>query len=322
MNVRVAVVGVGNFGALHARTLAALPGAELVALVDGDLMRAGALAEELRVPRVFASLAKLIEDGGVEAVVIATRADTHIPLALEAIKAGLSVLVEKPFANSAEEIRHFLAEIGEPSSAVMVNHLCLFHSLVAPLMERLSQTDFRALHFVRHRPDWIGKRFPEDHPIQLTMVHDLYVAARIVGGEDPVSYHAMEGRNADGRIDMSWASLRWADGRVATFHSHMLLPDSVAPDGWDVLEVFGDGIHSRVTTNPAPWTWTDSRNTTWPVSLEISNIYGVPTGMLSGSLQSFLAVARGGAVPLGCRVVDALKVQEWTEKLLQIARNP
>lgn len=321
MKPRVAVIGVGNFGALHARTLASLPDADLVALVDGDLRRAQALAQELGIPHVFATLGELIQKGVADAVIIATRADTHLPLAREAIAAGLPVLVEKPFANSAGEIRQFAAAVGQPATAVMVNHLCLFHALIAPLVKRLDESGFRALHFVRHRPERVGQRFPDDHPIQLIMVHDLYVAARIFGGEQPVSFQAMEGRNAAGRVDLSWAALRWADGRVATFHSHTTLPDGAPADGWDYLEVFGDGFHSRVTTNPAPWVWSDTR-TNWPVTLEISDVLGVPTGMLSGALQAFLSAVQGHPVPAGCRIEDALHVQEWIEKLLQTAGNP
>ena len=77
MKRRVAVVGVGDFGALHARTLASLPEVELLALVDGDLPRARALAGELGVSQVFPTLGELITCSVADSVVIATRADTH-----------------------------------------------------------------------------------------------------------------------------------------------------------------------------------------------------------------------------------------------------
>lgn len=320
MKPRIAVVGVGNFGTLHARTLSALPAARLSALVDEDVDRARALARELSVAHVFSSLDELIRERAADAVIIATRADTHLPLAREASLAGLPVLVEKPLSHSASAIQRFAQDLGRQAAPVMVNHLCLFHSLVAPLIDRLDKTGFRSLHFVRHRPERVGQRFPDDHPIQLIMVHDLYVAARIFGGEEPVSFHAMEGRNSAGRADLSWASLRWADGRTATFHSHTLLPDGAPSDGWDHLEVFGNGFHSRVTTNPAPWVWTDEK-AHWPVTLEISDVHGSPAGMLAGALHSFLATCYGQPVPNGCRVEDALQVQEWIDKLLHLARH-
>lgn len=317
--VRIAVIGAGQFGVLHARTLARLPGAQLSAIVDPDTERVKPFAEELGV-HYYPDLQDLIDDEAAEAVVIATRADSHLGLAKQALYAGLGVLVEKPLANSAAEIQEFIKETGELARNVMVNHLCLFHSLVAPLVQRIDHSGFRALHFVRHRPDHIGRHYPEDHPIQLTMVHDLYVAARLVHAEDPVYFHALDSRNQQDRVDMSWATLRWKDGRTATFHCHMGLPDGVPAEGWDSLEIFGEGFHSKVITNPAPWTWSDQQ-TTWPVNLEMSEIQGIPSGMLAGVHHAFVAACRGEEVPLGCRVEDALQIQQWIDRLLEISNS-
>jgi len=313
--LRIAVIGTGNFGALHAKTLAALPGAELIALVDPDTKRATELARNVGAKRVFASLDELIAAQVADGIVVATRADSHLPLATQAAKAGLHVLVEKPLANSAAEIRSFQESLGSTDTVLMVDHLCLFHSLIAPLAQRLRETGFRALNFTRHRPESIGRQFPLDHPIQLTMVHDLYLAAHLVHGAEPESLAALDSRNADGRVDMSWASLRWADGRTATFQCHMMLPEGSPSEGWDSLEAFGDGLHTKVVTNPAPWTWTESR-TTWPVNLEIH----ADSGMLTMVWTRFLAACRGGTVPGGCRFEDALQVQIWIERLLRLCQ--
>ena len=315
-SVRIAVVGVGDFGVLHAETLSRLPEARLVALVDSDIGRTQAVFPKVGGPLVFSNMEALIASRAAEAVVIATRAESHLPLALQAASAGLHVLVEKPLAHGADEIREFQQSLTTRPVVVMVNHLCLFHSLIVPLRERLRETGFRALHFVRHRPERIGERFPQDHPMQLTMVHDLYVAAQIVNGEEPVAFHAMESRNAAGRVDMSWAALRWADGRTATFQCHMMLPEGSPAEGWDSLEVFGDGLHSKVTTNPAPWTWTEAQ-TAWPVNLEIRP----EGGMLAGVLKNFLSACRGGSVAGGCGAADALQVQCWIEQLLNVAKK-
>lgn len=317
----MAVIGAGGFGQLHAQTVARLPGALLVAVVDTDGERARGVAAPFGAEvRAFADMDALIEHGGVDAVVIATRADSHLPLARRAIAAGLHAFIEKPLAHSSREIELFLGEAQSCGRVVMVDHLCLFHSLITPLLVQLGGQPLRALHFTRHRPDAIGRHFQDDHPIQLTMVHDLYVAARLVGGEEPISFHAMEARNQEGRADMSWAMLRWRDGRTATFHCHMMLPEGAPGEGWDFLEVFGDGLHSRVNTNPAPWTLTTDRMR-WPAALEIGVAGDHATGMLAEIWNAFLASCRGAPVPEGCRVRDALQVQRWIEKLLAEAAH-
>lgn len=311
--IRVAVIGLGNFGARHARTLAALPEADLVGLVDQQAGRAASLARELGVSCFSENLAALCEQTSVDAVVIATRTDTHLPLARQAAELGIHALIEKP-AGSSEEIARFL-DRKPAKTAVMVNHICLFHSLVAPLITRVRREGFRALHFVRHRPVAVAKIHREEHPIRLTMIHDFYVAAQMAAGEEPVAWRGEESLGENGQADMAWATLRWKDGRIATFHSHWTLPESAPSDGWDFTEVFGSGFYAKVKTNPAPWREFEAC-ATWPVALEISEILGRPAGMLAEVLRSFLAACQGEPVPAGCRLQDALQAAHWIEKLL------
>ena len=94
--LRLAVVGVGRMGAVHAKDLLAgkVARARLVAVCDTD---PGALARFPELQR-FASSRDLIASGLVDAVLIATPHYDHTPIAIEALAAGLHVLSEKPLA--------------------------------------------------------------------------------------------------------------------------------------------------------------------------------------------------------------------------------
>jgi len=318
--IKIAVMGVGAFGALHARTLAALPEARLVALGNRTRLKAENLARELGVPNVFSRVEEMIERRIADALVIATNTETHVPYAKAALSAGMHVLIEKPVAGSLAEVQDLEAFCRQSNYVAMAGHICVFHSLVGPLIERVQREGFRSAHFVRHRPAGLVKLFPEEHPITLTMVHDLYVAAQMAGGAEPESFDALDALNSDGKADHAWATLRWSDGRVATFHSHWILPDGAPGDGFDWLEVFGQSYYTRVDTNPQNWTWTQDK-ITWPIALEISIPHGRPTGMLAEELRSFLAACHGVPVPAGCRLQDAVQVQRWMEKLLKSAQS-
>src|SRR5215218_1134307 len=92
--MRIAVIGVGRMGVVHAGTLASLPGVDaLVADVDRD--RARAVAEELGV-----EAADDVADAmkGSDAVVIAAATDAHAPLVHQAADAGLPTFCEKPIS--------------------------------------------------------------------------------------------------------------------------------------------------------------------------------------------------------------------------------
>ena len=109
MTIRVGVVGVGVMGADHARKLARMvSGAHLVAVSDFDAGAAGAVAAELGA-RVCRDGVELIDDDEVDAVVIATRDDTHADLVRAALRVGKPVMCEKPLAPTVDECRDVVA---------------------------------------------------------------------------------------------------------------------------------------------------------------------------------------------------------------------
>ncbi|MEI9953044.1 MAG: Gfo/Idh/MocA family oxidoreductase [Pseudomonadota bacterium] len=105
--LRIAVVGVGNVGTSHARQLllGKVRRATLAAVCDNN---PEALTRFASVP-AFASQSALIAAGLADAVLIATPHYDHCPLAIEALTAGLHVLVEKPLAVHKADALQMLA---------------------------------------------------------------------------------------------------------------------------------------------------------------------------------------------------------------------
>jgi myo-inositol 2-dehydrogenase/D-chiro-inositol 1-dehydrogenase/scyllo-inositol 2-dehydrogenase (NAD+) len=101
--LRVAIVGAGRAGAVHARNLHEHSGAAIVAaVVDDDLERARSLAGEVGAAG-HRSLDDALAARDLDAVVIATPTHTHHALALAAFAAGLHVFCEKPMALTVAE---------------------------------------------------------------------------------------------------------------------------------------------------------------------------------------------------------------------------
>ncbi|GGB94110.1 hypothetical protein GCM10011363_08410 [Marivita lacus] len=117
--IRVGLIGAGYIASWHADALRATDGVEITAVCDPSLAAGKALADALGV-RAFGDLADLIEAGVCDAVHILTPPHLHHPLAIQCLKAGLHVLVEKPVATSAIET----AEI----EAVAQEHGVRFHA--------------------------------------------------------------------------------------------------------------------------------------------------------------------------------------------------
>ena len=95
--LRTAVIGYGKVAHLHAQALRSLPTSEFVAVCGRNPERAQPFAQQYEIA-AFTSVADMIEQAGVQAVVICTPHPAHAAPAIEAARLGAHVLVEKPLA--------------------------------------------------------------------------------------------------------------------------------------------------------------------------------------------------------------------------------
>jgi predicted dehydrogenase len=103
--MRVALLGYGLGGSVfHAPLVAATPGLELAAVVTRDPQRQAAVRARYPDAEVVDDAARLWRDADrFDLVVVTTPNDTHVPLALAAVAAGLPVVVDKPLAITAAD---------------------------------------------------------------------------------------------------------------------------------------------------------------------------------------------------------------------------
>jgi UDP-N-acetyl-2-amino-2-deoxyglucuronate dehydrogenase len=108
MAVRFAIVGPGKVAQLHADALARIPGATLAAVVGRNEARAETLAGPHHAA-THRTLESLLDRGGVDAVILCTPHPLHAEQAIEAARAGLHVVVEKPMALEPADAERMLA---------------------------------------------------------------------------------------------------------------------------------------------------------------------------------------------------------------------
>ncbi|MEM3896426.1 MAG: Gfo/Idh/MocA family oxidoreductase, partial [Archaeoglobaceae archaeon] len=136
--MRVAVIGVGNMGYHHARIYSefAKEGkVELVGVSDVNAYRAKEVAEKFGT-RAFKDYRELL--GFVDAVSIAVPTPLHYEVAMDFIKAGVHVLVEKPIADSVEKAEEMIREAEKNGVVLMVGHVERFNPAVLKLKELIS----------------------------------------------------------------------------------------------------------------------------------------------------------------------------------------
>ena len=117
----VIIVGAGLMGGWHARYATQI-GASVVAVVDTNLGRAQAMAQHFPGASGYADLAACMQQQQADIAHICTPLDSHLPLATQAIEAGLHVIVEKPLAADPDQTEMLLTLANQRQRSVTAVH--------------------------------------------------------------------------------------------------------------------------------------------------------------------------------------------------------
>jgi xylose dehydrogenase (NAD/NADP) len=109
---------------------------ELVAVASRDLENARAYARHWHIPRAFGSYQELLESGEVDAVYISLPNHLHAEWTVKALKAGIHVLCEKPFAISLEEVDDMI-RAAHSSGCVLAEALMYRHHPQTLLVKKI-----------------------------------------------------------------------------------------------------------------------------------------------------------------------------------------
>lgn len=110
--VRIGIVGVGNIGSAHLRWIAGHPegGLAAAALCDIDPGKRERLTQEYPHLPVFADSREMMDSGRIDAVLVSTPHGCHPPIAVQAFRRGLHVLIEKPAGVDTRRVREMNEE--------------------------------------------------------------------------------------------------------------------------------------------------------------------------------------------------------------------
>jgi myo-inositol 2-dehydrogenase/D-chiro-inositol 1-dehydrogenase len=186
--IRVAVLGAGRIGKIHAHNVAMNPRSKLVAVADPIESAAKSLADSLGC-EASASAGATIARGDVDAIVIGTPTDTHIDFTLEGARRGKAVLCEKPIDLDIRKADAAVAEIEKLKAKVMIAFNRRFDPSAAALRRAIDGGAVGTVHQVI-----ITSRDPSPPPATYTgsggifrdmTIHDFDMA-RFLLGEEPV----------------------------------------------------------------------------------------------------------------------------------------
>jgi predicted dehydrogenase len=207
--LRVAVVGAGRLGGFHARKLAALEDVELLGVVDPLPEARRRLAAECNTT-ALADYGPLLEK--LDAAVIAAPTRLHHKLALDFLRRGIHLLVEKPLCGTSAEADELVETARRHGAVLQVGHVERFNPAFAAAVSRTG--DPKYVEAVR--TSGFTFRSTDVGVVLDLMIHDLDLVLSMV--RSPVQKVDALGLSVlGGHEDVANARLEFECGCVATF---------------------------------------------------------------------------------------------------------
>ncbi len=224
--VKIAVIGTGRMGSIHARNISKLiPEADLVAVCDIRLEVAQAVADELGIQRVVKDYHELLNDPEIEAILIATSTDTHAFIMKDVAAAGKHIFCEKPLALELNKIDEALAEVEKAGVKLQVGFNRRFDKSYKQVHDIVASGEIGRpciLHIVNRDPDFPSMDFLRvSGGMFLDLgIHDLDMIRYQMGEVEEVYAQGAVLINEElkefGDIDTGLILLKFANGAMGT----------------------------------------------------------------------------------------------------------
>jgi len=237
---RVGIVGLGHNGIQHLRAHLDLGKSEVVALCDRNEDRLRAAGAEFGVTALYTD-DDFYAHPTLDAVSIHTGDDDHVQPFLSAVAAGKHVLIEKPLANSEDDVIAMVAagDAADPGLKFQVGYILRFHPVFQAIHQAAIDGDLGDIYYMEG-----------------DYVHNLLYQA---AATDPVTgrnWYLEEELPMVGGGSHPLDLLRWFSGkeivRTWCYATHVAFPEMRNDDCQVALFAFEDGSIAKVASLYAP----------------------------------------------------------------------
>lgn len=199
--VRVALIGYGYWGPNILRNLKAHGGFEVCGVVDANPKTLEKYSRTQSETKVFSKVEELLSAEKPQAVVIATPPVTHHAIAIECLKNGADIMVEKPLALSVAECDDILNTAKKYGRKVMVDHTFVYNPAVQYLQESVSKGSLGDLLYYDSVRINLGGFQVKTNVLWDLAPHDLSILDLLTNGKMPTSVTAVGIRHFDKTVE-------------------------------------------------------------------------------------------------------------------------
>jgi len=223
----IAVVGCGYWGPNLIRNFSAHPQCLVRYVCDKDEKRLAHMRQLYPQVETTKEFEKIIGDGEVDGVVIATPVHLHYELAKKSLEAGKHTFVEKPMTQTSGQGNELVQLAAARKLTLMVGHTFIYSAPVNRIREIVKSGDIGEIQYISSRRLNLGL-FQKDINVAWDLApHDISIILHLLG-KPPVSVNCQGKAHIHKEIeDVTNMSLNFDNGGFATIHSSWLDPNKV-----------------------------------------------------------------------------------------------
>ncbi len=222
--IHLAVIGAGYWGPNLIRNFSQVPGARVAYVCDLDAAKLAPLASQYPTLTTTRDYNEALNDPKVDAVVIATPVSTHRKLALDALRAGKHVLVEKPLAGTSETAREIADCARESERVLMVGHTFIYNPAVTKVKEMIERGMLGEIYYIDSSRVNLGLHQFDINVIWDLAPHDVSIILYWLG-KRPLRVSARGNSYTQDQIeDVAFITLEFADKVMAHIHVSWMSP--------------------------------------------------------------------------------------------------
>jgi predicted dehydrogenase len=221
------VVGLGYWGPNWVRNLYQSRRTRRLVACDLDGVRRNHIAELYPGVETTDSFDRLLENPEIDGVVIATPVSTHYKLALKALQADKSVLVEKPLAMSRADAANLVRVARDRNRVLMVGHTFLYSTPVLKVRELIDAGELGDVFYISSIRANLGL-FQHDVNVAWDLAtHDISIILMLMGRMPEMVSCQGQGHYNPEVEDVALLTLRFARDVIAFIHVSWLDPNKI-----------------------------------------------------------------------------------------------
>lgn len=222
--IRVGVIGYGYWGPNLVRNFAETPGAMIAGVSDARPDRLALAKKRFPGIKIETDACTLINDTDIDAIAIATPVSSHFDLAMQALRAGKHVLVEKPMTATTEQALALMAESERRKLTVLVDHTFTYTPAVQKIKEMITDGSTGDIYYYDSVRVNLGLFQHDVNVLWDLAVHDLsimdYILPAIPYGVSATGMSHIPGRPEN----IAYLTLYFEKPIIAHIHVNWLAP--------------------------------------------------------------------------------------------------